>query len=216
MSGTKLRTASAESLAHPSTNTFVMDGASAPSPAFKKRVKGSIRPSGSTSSLKLLATSPSTAGQAEGAESEEEGTPVIRRTKKSAASKVKDREGIKTKGRLSFGAAAADEVRRARNDLSFRRFRCELTLFAMAGRGRANVRQEIHRLAIISLEQAIAAALRARCCFILRNSNIAGSSFHLLWYTGTNPHILSILQRASQRAQGGYSVHSSVSPCSKW
>lgn len=46
---------------------------------------------------------------------EEEGTPVIRRTKKSAAAKVKDREGgSKIKGRLSFGAAAGDEVRRAR------------------------------------------------------------------------------------------------------
>lgn len=103
------------SLRLPAFDCFVMDTDSAPSPAFKKRVKGSIRPSGSTSSLRSLAASPSTAaGPGEGAEEgEEEGTPVIRRTKKSAASKVKDREGgAKPKARLSFGAAAGDEVRR--------------------------------------------------------------------------------------------------------
>lgn len=80
------------------------------SPFIKKRPKGSIRPSGSTSSLRSLAASPSTSTLSfdQGADDQDDdGNVAVVRAggKKTPAGRVKDREGGKAKGgRLSFGA----------------------------------------------------------------------------------------------------------------
>lgn len=85
-----------------------------PSPFIKKRPKGSIRPSGSTSSLRSLAASPGGStlsfAQDDGDDDDGGNVAVIRsRGKKTPAGRVKDREGVaKKSGRLSFGGG--DEV----------------------------------------------------------------------------------------------------------
>lgn len=95
-----------------------MDADDLPSPFIKKRTKG-IRPSGSTSSLRSLAGSPSASTSTlsfandDGDDGDEGGNvAVVRmRGKKTAAGRVQDREGgsSKPKSRLSFGGG---EVRR--------------------------------------------------------------------------------------------------------
>lgn len=92
-----------------------MDEDLPPSPFIKKRPKGSIRPSGSTSSLRSLAATPTTTapngnGDDDGGDGDDAdmgNVAVVRsRGKKTPAGRVKERQGTKQKSRLSFGGAA--------------------------------------------------------------------------------------------------------------
>lgn len=73
------------------------------SPFIKKRIKGGIRSSNSSSSLRSLAGSPSNLSFNQDDEEEEESVSVIRSSKKSTIDKLKGKEKSKTKSRLSFG-----------------------------------------------------------------------------------------------------------------
>lgn len=77
-----------------------------PSPFIKKRIKGGIKTSNSSSSLRSLGGSTSNLSfknQDDDEEEEELNVSVIRSSKKSSINKLKGKEINKIKSRLSFG-----------------------------------------------------------------------------------------------------------------